>query len=86
MTCRIDRFSNDQGVLLKVSGRITMDDLGVLRTALAGSRVVAIELTEVELVDRDAVRFLADVEAQGIELRQCPPYIRKWVAGERRRP
>jgi hypothetical protein len=86
MTCRIDRLSHDQGVLLRISGRITGDDLGVLRTALAASRVLTIELTEVGLVDRDAVRFLAVLEAQGIELRHCPAYVREWITRERGRP
>ena len=49
------------------------------------SRVVAIELAEVELVDRDAVKLLALNEANGIELRHCPAYIREWVTRERRR-
>ena len=59
MTCRIDRLSIEQGVVLRISGRIPGEDLDVLRTALEEGRVVAIDLTEVELVDRDAVTFLA---------------------------
>jgi anti-anti-sigma regulatory factor len=69
MTCRIDRRWTEQGLLLYVSGRLASEDLQVVRTALDGSRVVAIELSEVELVDRDAVRLLAQAEAKGIELR-----------------
>ena len=37
--------------------------------------MVAIDLTEVELVDRDAVTLLARTEGNGIELRNCPAYI-----------
>ena len=85
MTCRIDRLSIEQRVVLRISGRIAGEDLEVLRTALAESRVVAIELAEVELVDRAAVELLALNEANGIELRQCPAYIREWVTRERRR-
>jgi hypothetical protein len=44
---------------------------------------VTIDLAEVLLVDRDAVRFLALSEAHGIELRNCPAYIREWVSRER---
>ena len=61
------------------------EDLDVLRTALEEGRVVAIDLTEVELVDRDAVKLLAHTEANGIELRHCPAYIREWVTRERGR-
>ena len=85
MTCRIDRLSIEQGVVLRISGRIAGEDLDVLRTALEEGRVVAIDLTEVELVDRDAVTFLARTEGNGIELRHCPAYIREWVTRERGR-
>lgn len=83
MTCRIDRRWTEQGLLLYVSGRLASEDLQVVRTALDGRRVVAIELSEVELVDREAVKLLAQAEAEGIELRSCPAYIREWITSER---
>ena len=84
MTCRIDRLSVERGIVLRICGRITHDNLEVLRTALDDRRVVAIELAEVELVDRDAVKLLALQEANGIELTRCPGYIREWVTRERK--
>jgi hypothetical protein len=60
-----------------------MEDLNVVRTVLDGRSVVAIELTDVELVDRDTVKLLAQTEAKGIELRSCPAYIREWITKER---
>jgi hypothetical protein len=83
MTCRIDRLVIEAGVVLRISGRIAEDELDVVRAALRGGSVVALDLTDVELVDRAAVQFLSEVEASGIELRSCPTYIREWVAGER---
>lgn len=83
MTCRIDRLSTEQGLLLCISGRLTAEDLGVVRTELDGRRVVAIALAEVQLVDRDAVKLLAHAEAKGIELKSCPAYIREWITNER---
>ena len=83
MTCRIDRLSTEQGVVLHISGRIATEDLEVVRTALEGRRVAAIDLAEVELVDREAVKLLAQTEAEGIELRNCPAYIREWITKER---
>ena len=85
MTCRIDRLSIEHSVVLRISGRITGEDLDVLRTALEEGRVVALDLTEVALVDRDAVKLLAHTEMTGIELRHCPAYIREWVTRERGR-
>jgi hypothetical protein len=54
-----------------------------VRMALDGRRLVAIDLAEVELVSRDAVKLLAQAEAERIELRSCPAYIREWVTNER---
>ena len=83
MTFRIDRLSSEQGLVLYISGRLAEQDLGVVRNALDGSRVVAIELGTVELVSRDAVKLLVRVEDEGIELRSCPAYIREWITNER---
>ena len=85
MTCRVDRVLFEQGVVLRISGRIAREDLDVLRTSLEEGRVVALDLTEVELADRDAVTLLARTERNGIELKHCPAYIREWVTRERGR-
>jgi GMP synthase PP-ATPase subunit len=82
VTCRIDRIPTDQGLVLRIIGRITRDDLDVLRTALEDGSIVAVELAELELIDRDAMKLLAINEANGIELRHCPAYIREWIRRE----
>jgi hypothetical protein len=38
-----------------------------------------LDLKEVRLVDREAVRFLGDCEARGIKLENCRPYILEWI-------
>jgi hypothetical protein len=83
MTCRIDRRSTEQGLVLFISGRIAAEDVSVLRTALDGCRVVAIELADVDLVAGDAVTLLARAEADGIEIVNCQAYIREWITRER---
>jgi len=40
---------------------------------------VALDLGEVALVDREAVKFLATLDARGVELRNCPAFIREWM-------
>jgi hypothetical protein len=85
MTCRIERIGIERGLVLHVSGRLTRDNLEILRTALEESRVAAIDLAAIELVDRDAVMFLAANESSGIELRHCPAFIREWITRERGR-
>ena len=83
MAYRIDRLSTEQGLVLCISGRLAEEDLELVRMALDGRRVVAIELAEIELVSRDAVKLLVAAEAEGIELRSCPAYIREWITNER---
>ena len=85
MTCRIDRLvTSEDGVVLRVSGRIQAEHVYTLRTSIGRETgELAIDLSDVLLVARDAVRFLAVSEANGIELRNCPAYIREWVAREK---
>ena len=83
MTCRIDRLSTERGLVLYISGRLGAEDLEVVRIVLDERRVVAIELAAVDLVSRDAVKLLGRAEAEGIELRSCPAYIREWITNER---
>jgi hypothetical protein len=85
MACRIDRLAAEGDfVVLRISGRITQDDVPVLRAAIDQERgPLAIDLADVGLVDRDTVNLLAISEGRGIELRNCPPYIREWVDRER---
>ena len=84
MTCRIDRLLMDgTHVVLRISGRIGDDDIDVVRIAIDQERgPITIDLTEVGLVDSSAVNLLAVSEARGIELRNCPAFIREWIDQE----
>ena len=46
-------------------------------------RDVVLDLNEVNLVDVAVVRFLADCEALGIRLSECPAYVREWMIREK---
>jgi hypothetical protein len=85
MTCRVDRFLTDEGAaVLRLSGRITDEDVDVLRAALEQETgAVEIDLSDVSLIDREAVTVLAFSEVNGIGLRNCPAYIREWIDRER---
>jgi len=39
-------------------------------------------IEEITLVDLDIVQLLARCEAKGLELLNCPPYIREWISRE----
>ena len=86
MTCRIDRLTSEGDVvLMSISGRLTAQDAETLRTFVVREPGVAFDLRDLLFVDRAAIGLLAVIEASGVELRNCPPYIREWVAQERRR-
>jgi hypothetical protein len=75
---------DDDTVILSISGRITKQDLDTLRNAIeAEASAVAIDLENVDLVDGEIVRFLAQKELNGNVLRNCSAYIREWVTRER---
>ena len=76
------RYTGD--AVLTVSGRLQADNLAELSAALdAHRRPLSLDIKDVVLIDEDAVRFLCACERDGIELRNCPPYIRTWIARER---
>jgi hypothetical protein len=85
MTFRINRIVIAENlVILCISGRITGQDVDMLRDLLGQEKsAVPIDLKDVVLVDREAVKFLALRESTGVELRNCPAYIREWIKRER---
>jgi hypothetical protein len=84
MTCRIDRRVIGQDcATLYISGRITEECVETLRALLEQEKgAVTIDLKDVLIVDREAIKLLAVRESNGVELRNCPAYIREWVTRE----
>jgi anti-anti-sigma regulatory factor len=73
------------GVSFVISGHMdseTVAELKKLFSAEAEGRRIVLDLNELTLVDEDAVRFLAGCETNGIELRNCPAYVREWITRE----
>lgn len=71
-------------MIFSLSGRVGESDLGQLKQLLRAERDVqaqgvGIDLKEVRLVDREVVKFLAGCESAGMQLRNCPAYIREWI-------
>ena len=87
MSFRIERLVGGEDLaVFRVSGRIDGEHVDTLRELVGRETArVAIDLKEVILVNREAVRFFALSETNGIELRNCPAYVREWVARERTR-
>jgi anti-anti-sigma regulatory factor len=72
-------------VVFHLSGRMDAENIAeleaLLRKEASDSRKV-LNLKDLTLVDQDVVRFLRGCEAVGIQLRNCPAYIRAWINGE----
>jgi predicted metal-binding protein len=45
-------------------------------------RNITLDLRDLRLADRDAVRFLRGCEADGMKLANCPDYVREWMDRE----
>jgi ABC-type transporter Mla MlaB component len=74
----------DGVVTLALSGHIEQEQLSDLQKLLAsqaGARptTVVLDLADVKLVNREAVKFLASCETAGVELQNCPSYVREWI-------
>jgi anti-anti-sigma regulatory factor len=86
MTLKIQRRTADRFVVFTLSGRIEPEHVGELQNLVdfaAAKNSVVLDLKEVRLVHREAVRFLKRCEAEGVELDNCPAYIREWIEKER---
>ena len=88
MTYRIERVVGPDGiVVLQISGRIDGPGVETLRELMesetTSKSTVALDLRNVTLISRDAIKLLSTVEGRSTELRNCPAYIRDWVSREK---
>ena len=84
-TLTITKTGNGDAVI-KLSGRTDAENIAELKnlfSAEASGRRIILDLEDLTLVDQDVVSFLRRCEADGIELNNCPAYIREWITGER---
>ena len=76
-------------MILRVSGRIDGNYISTLWESMEKERPTncgfAIDLAEVTLMCREAVEVLLLAETNGIELKNCPAYVREWISQEKRR-
>jgi hypothetical protein len=85
---KIQRKTNGK-VVFTLSGRIEAEDIDELSRLLElegeGSHI-ALDLKDVTLLDREAIKFLTDCEANSIKLEDCPHYVRERIEQESGRP
>ena len=82
---KIRRVANGE-VVFTVSGRVHEENLAELKDLFrleAQGRLIVLDLRDLTLVDREAVRFLERCDSNGIKLKNCPAYIREWMLRER---
>jgi anti-anti-sigma regulatory factor len=82
---KILRSSNGQ-VIFTLIGRMQAErvaELEELFKSEAGARQIVLDLKDLTLADRDAVRFFERCEESGIKLKNCPAYIREWITRQR---
>ena len=81
MICKVVRLiDRDRFVVLHISGHLQEVHIEMIDELLAKETdSVALDLGEVTLVEREAVKFLATLDARGVELKNCPGFIREWM-------
>jgi hypothetical protein len=87
MTFRIERLVGQENeIVLSVAGQVHCECVDTLKELLEVEKAkVGLDLSEVTLADRDAATFLAVCELKGIELKNCPAFLRAWVSKEQER-
>ena len=67
-----------------LAGKININNIGDVRRQIERARKhhqsVVIDLSEVTLIDHQALDFLASQSRQDIRLINCPVYIEPWLA------
>jgi hypothetical protein len=76
----VDRVS----MFEEIGGRMKAEQVAELKKLFDRDyQNIILELGEVRLADRGAVRFLKACEAYGMKLENCPAYVREWMDREK---
>ena len=73
----------ERSITLLLNGKFDEDAIRDLESSILEARHahqhVYIDLSEVTLVDRKAVRYLSEQANRNIQLVNCPIYLRGWI-------
>ena len=72
----------DGFVIVALTGNVSEDVLPEIGRLIAADPHVALDLSEVTLMDRTSARFFAEQVRRGIELVDCPSYLKRWILRE----
>jgi predicted metal-binding protein len=83
MTFRIERSARQRFTVFTLSGRMEAEQVAELKEFFDGDyQSIILDLRDLRLADRNAVRFLRGCEADGMKLENCPAYVREWMDRE----
>jgi len=81
---RIERISDRDRTTFRLSGELRTTELQEVRTEIEKVMPqITLDLTELNIVDLDSVRWLVACESAGLTIENSPPYIREWMRQER---
>jgi hypothetical protein len=83
---RIQRSANGE-VVFTMSGQMDAESIVELETLInseAEGCCIVLDLKDLTLADEDAITFLLRCEANGVTLKNCPAYVREWIAAKLR--
>jgi hypothetical protein len=84
MTFKIERLvGGENEIVLRVCGGMQIECVNILKKLIKPENAkIVLDLSDVTLADRNAAMFLAVCELKGVELRNCPAFLREWIAKE----
>ena len=84
MTLRIERATRQRFTVFTLSGRMEAAQVPELKELFDRDyRNIILDLRDVRLADREAVKFLRSCEKDGMKLENCPAYVRQWMEREK---
>jgi hypothetical protein len=84
MTLRIERSARQRFTVFTLSGRMEAAQIPELKELFDHAyRKIILDLRDLRLADRDAVRFLRGCEVDGMKIENCPSYVREWIDREK---
>ncbi len=74
----------ENSITLLLNGKFSEDAIPELAQSLSQARQehdsVVLDLSEVTLVDRYAVRYFSEQASDEVKLVNCPIYLRRWIS------
>jgi hypothetical protein len=82
----IQRVSSAAGTVFLLSGRIEPEDTVELQRLIdleEKGQPIALDLQNLTIFDRAALKFLLACKSEDIRFDNCPEYLRDWIESER---